>query len=135
MTTIQHEIEILKSKVDVENLSKKKEEKIRVLEEERNYFLAEALRMDKIFKTQSKSIESLSNEIAIFDEEKKFFEGFVLETNKENTKLKKKLLALGKALDGKDLDNGFPFTESARQTLLDKVDKGISFVSIEVFCL
>ena len=125
MIGIQREIDILKAKIDQDNLAKKKEEKIRVLEEERNYFLAEALRMDKIFKSQVKSIDNLKSQISILDEEKKFFEGFVLETNKENSKLKKKLLVLGKILS----KNGkfIPPLETR-----NFVEKNAEFVSPEV---
>lgn len=48
MTEIQKELKMMKRKIDEEALRQKADEKKRILEEERDYFREEALRLDKL---------------------------------------------------------------------------------------
>lgn len=48
MHEIQKELKNMKKKIDEETLKQKANEKKRILEEERDYFREEALRLDKI---------------------------------------------------------------------------------------
>jgi hypothetical protein len=63
-----------------------------ILEEERDYFRAEALRLDKVCKDQIGKIEELKFKMKILEEDKSYYEGFVIETKKENKALKSELL-------------------------------------------
>lgn len=67
-----------------------------ILEEERDYFRAEALRLDKICKDQLRDIDELKFKMRILTEDKNYYEGFVIETKKENKALKSELLYLYK---------------------------------------
>lgn len=48
MTEIQKELKAMKRKIDEEALRQKADEKKRILEEERDYFREEALRLDRL---------------------------------------------------------------------------------------
>lgn len=67
-----------------------------ILEEERDYFRKEALRLDNICKEQMRDIEELKFKMNILNEDKNYYEGFVIETKKENKALKSELLYLYK---------------------------------------
>lgn len=94
MGQVQNELRILKSKIDEETLKQKNDEKLKILEEERDYFRAEAIRLDKLCKDQGQTIEECKFKITLAQEEKSFYEGFVIETKKENNALKTELINL-----------------------------------------
>lgn len=52
--------------------------------------------MDKICKDQTRNIEELKFKMNILTEDKNYYEGFVIETKKENKALKSELLYLYK---------------------------------------
>ena len=82
----------MKKKIDEETLKQKADEKKRVLEEERDYFREEALRLDKFSNEQLRTIEELRFKLNIINEEKNYYEGFVIDSKKENKALKYELL-------------------------------------------
>jgi len=84
----------MKKKIDEETLKQKADEKKRILEEERDYFREEALRLDKICNEQLRTIEELKFKLKITNEEKNYYEGFVIDSKKENKALKYELLQL-----------------------------------------
>ena len=88
MWEIQRELKIMKKKIDEESLKQKADEKKRILEEERDYFRQEALRLDNLCKNQFKEIQELKYKLKILSEEKTYFEGFVIDSKKENKALK-----------------------------------------------
>lgn len=96
MTKIQQELKSLKRKIDEETKKQKANDKMNILEEERDYFRAEALRLDKICKDQLRDIDELKFKMRILTEDKNYYEGFVIETKKENKALKSELLYLYK---------------------------------------
>lgn len=68
----------MKRKIDEEALRQKADEKKRILEEERDYFREEALRLDKLCQEQLRTIEELKFKLKIIQEEKNYYEGFVI---------------------------------------------------------
>ncbi|CAD8177275.1 unnamed protein product [Paramecium pentaurelia] len=96
MTEIQKELKAMKRKIDEEALRQKADEKKRILEEERDYFREEALRLDKLCQEQLRTIEELKFKLKITLEEKQYYEGFVIDSKKENKALKYELLYLYK---------------------------------------
>ncbi|KRX10859.1 hypothetical protein PPERSA_12210 [Pseudocohnilembus persalinus] len=96
MTKIQKELKTLKRKIDEETKKQKTNDKMNILEQERDYFRAEALRLDKICKDQLRDLEELKFKIQILTEDKDYYENFVIETKKENKALKSELLFLYK---------------------------------------
>ena len=67
---------------------------MQILEEERDYFRAEALRLDKISKEQQKELAEMNFKKKILEEDKNYYEEFVINTKKENKKIKNELLEL-----------------------------------------
>ncbi|CAD8160639.1 unnamed protein product [Paramecium pentaurelia] len=96
MTEVQKELKNMKRKIDEEALRQKADEKKRILEEERDYFKQEALRLDKLCQEQLRTIEELKFKLKITLEEKQYYEGFVIDSKKENKALKYELLYLYK---------------------------------------
>ncbi|CAD8086027.1 unnamed protein product [Paramecium sonneborni] len=96
MTEVQKELKAMKRKIDEEALRQKADEKKRILEEERDYFREEALRLDKLCQEQLRTIEELKFKLKITLEEKQYYEGFVIDSKKENKALKYELLYLYK---------------------------------------
>lgn len=107
MFQVQKELKLLKKKVgkflyinlisfnkqiDEETLKQKKDDKINILEEERDYFRAEALRLDKHCKDQQRVIEEIKFKNKILSEDRDYYEEFVIETKKENKALKTELI-------------------------------------------
>jgi hypothetical protein len=78
MHEIQKELKNMKKKIDEETLKQKADEKKRILEEERDYFREEALRLDKMSTEQLRTIEELRFKLKITNEEKNYYEGFVI---------------------------------------------------------
>lgn len=78
MTKIQQELKSLKRKIDEETKKQKANDKMNILEEERDYFRAEALRLDKICKDQLRDIDELKFKMRILTEDKNYYEGFVI---------------------------------------------------------
>lgn len=62
------------------------------MEEERDYFRAEALRLDKHCKDQQRIIEEIKFKNKILSEDRDYYEEFVIETKKENKALKTELV-------------------------------------------
>jgi hypothetical protein len=83
MHEIQKELKSMKKKIDEEALKQKADEKKRILEEERDYFREEALRLDKISAEQLRTIEELKFKLKITNEEKNYYEGFVIGRREE----------------------------------------------------
>ncbi|KAM3145681.1 hypothetical protein pb186bvf_002227 [Paramecium bursaria] len=96
MHDIQKELKTMKRKIDEEALRQKADEKKRILEEERDYFREEALRLDKLCQEQQRTIEELKFKLKITNEEKNYYEGFVIDSKKENKALKYEILQLYK---------------------------------------
>ncbi|CAD8175105.1 unnamed protein product [Paramecium pentaurelia] len=96
MAEIQKELKAMKRKIDEEALRQKADEKKRILEEERDYFREEALRLDKLCQEQSRTLEEIKFKLKITQEEKQYYEGFVIDSKKENKALKYELLQLYK---------------------------------------
>ncbi|CAD8171549.1 unnamed protein product [Paramecium pentaurelia] len=96
MTDVQKELKNMKRKIDEEALRQKADEKKRILEEERDYFKEEALRLDKLCQEQLRTIEEIKFKLKITLEEKQYYEGFVIDSKKENKALKYELLYLYK---------------------------------------
>ncbi|CAD8074014.1 unnamed protein product [Paramecium sonneborni] len=96
MTEVQKELKNMKRKIDEEALRQKADEKKRILEEERDYFKEEALRLDKLCQEQLRTIEELKFKLKITLEERQYYEGFVIDSKKENKALKYELLYLYK---------------------------------------
>lgn len=59
-------------------MKQKNDDKISILEEERDYFRAEALRLDKICKEQQRMIEEIKFKNKILNEDKNYYEEFVI---------------------------------------------------------
>ncbi|EAR93362.2 hypothetical protein TTHERM_00885770 (macronuclear) [Tetrahymena thermophila SB210] len=96
MYTVSKELKALKKKMDDELLRQKANDKMNILTEERDYFKAEALRLDRTCKEQERQIEELQFKQKVLTEDKNYYEGFVIETKKENKALKSELLQLYK---------------------------------------
>ncbi|CAD8180004.1 unnamed protein product [Paramecium octaurelia] len=96
MAEIQKELKAMKRKIDEETLRQNSDEKKRILEEERDYFREEALRLDKLCQEQIRTIEELKFKLKITQEEKQYYECFVIDSKKENKALKQELLQLYK---------------------------------------
>ncbi|CAD8064756.1 unnamed protein product [Paramecium primaurelia] len=96
MNELQVDLKAMKRKIDEESLKQKADEKKRILEEERDYFRQEALRLDNLNKEQLRTIEELKFKLKITIEEKNYYEGFVIDSKKENKALKFELLQLYK---------------------------------------
>lgn len=96
INVLQRELRALKKRMDEETLKLKANDKMNILEEERDYFRAEALRLDKICKQQQRDIEELNFKMKILQEDKTYYEGFVIETKKENKALKSELMYIYK---------------------------------------
>lgn len=62
-------------------MKQKNDDKISILEEERDYFRAEALRLDKICKEQQRMIEEIKFKNKILNEDKNYYEEFVIGMN------------------------------------------------------
>eukprot|EP00825_Cyclidium_porcatum_P024919 TRINITY_DN2723_c0_g1_i4.p1 TRINITY_DN2723_c0_g1~~TRINITY_DN2723_c0_g1_i4.p1 ORF type:complete len:432 (+),score=81.25 TRINITY_DN2723_c0_g1_i4:129-1424(+) len=88
--------------MDEETLKLKANDKINILEEERDYFRQEALRLDEICKQQQRDIDELKFKMKILQEDKTYYEGFVIETKKENKALQSELLYIYKHKLGKN---------------------------------
>ncbi len=73
-------------------MKQKTNDKINILEEERDYFRAEALRLDKHCKDQQRVIEEIKFKNKIISEDRDYYEEFVIETKKENKALKTELI-------------------------------------------
>ena len=73
-------------------MKQKTDDKINILEEERDYFRAEALRLDKNCKDQQRVIEEIKFKNKILSEDRDYYEEFVIETKKENKALKTELI-------------------------------------------
>jgi len=78
MYTIQKELKALKKKMDDELLRQKANDKMNILTEERDYFKAEALRLDRTCKEQEREIEELQFKQKVLTEDKNYYEGFVI---------------------------------------------------------
>jgi len=92
MMHIQKELKILKKKVDEETYKRKNNERMNILEQERDWFRAEAIRLDKVCKEQQKSLQEVKFKLKLVSEDKSYFEEFVLNAKKENKALKEELM-------------------------------------------
>ncbi|CAG9316374.1 unnamed protein product [Blepharisma stoltei] len=91
MYMIQKEMRILKEKVSEEEIKRRRDEELRVLETERDWFRNEALRLDKICKEYKRSMEMWKNKAQTLEEDRKFMEEQVLSTKKQNLHLRENL--------------------------------------------
>jgi len=92
MMHIQKELKILKKKVDEETYKRKNNERMNILEQERDWFRAEAIRLDKVCKEQQKTLQEVKFKLKQVSEDKSYFEEFVLSAKKENKALKEELM-------------------------------------------
>ncbi len=70
--------------MDEETLKQKADDKLNILQEQRDYFRAEAYRLDKLCKQQSREIDELKFKQKILIQDKNYFEGFVIGREKKN---------------------------------------------------
>lgn len=87
MYNIQKEMRILKEKVSEDELKRKRDEELKSLENERDWFRNEALRLDKLCKQHKRNLEIWKNKAQILEEDRKFMENQVLMAKRENLKL------------------------------------------------
>jgi hypothetical protein len=95
MFNIQKEMKMLKERVSEEELKRRRDEEIRVLESERDWFRNEALRLDKICKEYKRSVEMWKNKAQALEEDRKFMEDMIMNSKKENLKLKEQMELMG----------------------------------------
>ena len=88
MYNIQKEMRMLREKVSEDELKRKRDEELKILESERDWFRNEALRLDKICKEYKRNLEIWKNKAQILEEDRKFMENQILVTKKQNLKLK-----------------------------------------------
>jgi hypothetical protein len=88
MYNIQKEMRLLKEKVSEDELKRKRDEELKTLEKERDWFRNEALRLDKICKEYKRNIEIWKSKAQILEEDRKFMENQILIAKKQNLKLK-----------------------------------------------
>ena len=88
MYNIQKEMRILKEKFSEDELKRKRDEELKILESERDWFRNEALRLDKICKEYKRNLEIWKNKAQILEEDRKFMENQVLLTKKQVLRLK-----------------------------------------------
>ena len=91
MYTVQKEMLTLKEKIADEELKRRRDEELRILETERDWFRNEALRLDKICKEYKRSMEIWKNKALTLQEDRKFMENQILNTKKQNMKMKEQL--------------------------------------------
>lgn len=87
MYNIQKEMRILKEKVSEDELKRKRDEELKSLEKERDWFRNEALRLDKLCKQHKRNLEIWKNKAQILEEDRKFMENQILIAKKHNLKL------------------------------------------------
>jgi hypothetical protein len=87
MYNIQKEMRILKEKVSEEELKRKRDEELKSLEKERDWFRNEALRLDKLCKQHKRNLEIWKNKAQILEEDRKFMENQILLAKRQNLKL------------------------------------------------
>lgn len=88
MYNIQKEMRMLKEKVSEDELKRKRDDELKTLQSERDWFRNEALRLDKICKEYKRNLEIWKNKAQILEEDRKFMENQILLTKKQNLKLK-----------------------------------------------
>jgi len=92
MMHIQKELKALKKKIDEETYKRKNDERMNILEQERDWFRTEAIRLDKVCKEQQRVLTELKFKLKLTNEDKNYYEEFVLTAKKENKALKEELL-------------------------------------------
>lgn len=65
-------------KIDEETLKQKKDEKINILMQERDYFKKEAIKLDSICKDQEKKLKEIKQSNKIMSDDKAYYENFIL---------------------------------------------------------
>ena len=65
-------------KIDEETLKQKRDEKIKVLMQERDYFRKEAVKLDTICKDQEKKLKEAKMQNKVMNEDKAYYEAFIL---------------------------------------------------------
>ena len=88
MFVLKKELKHLKDKLGEETLKRQRDEKVQFYMQERDYFRAQALRLESEKNGYIKDINNLKMKLLTIKDDKKYFETFVIEARKENKDLK-----------------------------------------------
>ena len=91
MFNVQKEMRLLKEKASEEENKRRRDEELVKMEQERDWFRNEAVRLDKICKEYKKSVEKWKNKADALEEDRKFLEEQVLAAKTLNLRSKKQL--------------------------------------------
>lgn len=88
MFVLKKELKHLKDQLEEENQKRLLDDKVRFFQQERDYFRAQALRLENEKNSYIKDINNLKMKLLTIKDDKKYFETFVIEARKENKDLK-----------------------------------------------
>jgi hypothetical protein len=94
MFVLKKELKHLRDKLDEEELKRLRDEKIVFFRQERDYFRAQALRLENEKNQYIRDINNLKMKLLTVKDDKKYFETFVIEARKENKDLKDEIRRL-----------------------------------------
>lgn len=133
MYNIQKEMRVLKEKVSEDELKRKRDEELKSLENERDWFRNEALRLDKLCKQHKRNLEIWKNKAQILEEDRKFMEDQILLAKRENLKLLESLesqkeLALSNEKTWIKPDDSIKLSISRPETAVKQQSKFVSTI-------
>ena len=91
MYNVQKELQELRAKVDEEELALKKHEKIRKLEEERDWYRKEALRLDTFTTAMKKDLKYMKEKLESIEDDRSWLEKQLKAAKKQNKLLRAEL--------------------------------------------
>ena len=91
MLSVQKELQQLRAKANEAELAMKKNEKIRSLEDERNWYRKEALRLDKFATAMKKDLKYMKEKLESIEDDRKWLERQLKSSKKSNKLLRAEL--------------------------------------------
>lgn len=132
MFVLKKELKHLKGKLDEENLKRLRDEKVQFYMQERDYFRAQALRLENEKNGYIKDINNLKMKLLTIKDDKKYFETFVIEARKENKDLKDEIRQVHESYEKQQVEHARnDYYSKQRLGKKVKAAKEVDFEAIE----